>query len=326
MKKYLSKTNIFLTVLLFAAIIFTVIRIVFATTPNPGHSFSEVDVNQVTKTSDATLLTTETVVLADASAGAITLTLPAASGVTPRTLYFIKKIDSALANLVTIDGNGAETIDGSLTITLAHRGEGVVLQTDGTNWQVLQRTIYSVAAYKSKGSTLNQWYTSPNTGTAMGTGAPSANILRAIPFLVEKTTTIDQMAINVTTAAAGNARVGIYNDNGNNYPSALVVEATATTQINTGSTGVKIATDNLPVTLQPGLYWLAIVGNAAPTIRVFSVGTLIPILGYASTLPTNAQFGWSVSFTYAALPATFPSGASAIIGTPIPAVFVRISQ
>jgi hypothetical protein len=321
-----SKRNIILSILLLAAIVFSIITVVRATTPNPGHSFSEVDVNQVTKTTSATLLTTETVVLADASAGPITLTLPPAANVTPRTIYFIKKIDSSLANLVTIDGNASETIDGSLTITLAQRGEGVVLQTDGTNWRVLQRTVYDISAFRTKGSTLNQWYTSPFTGTALTTGAPTANVLRAIPFIVSKTTTIDSMAINVTTATSGMVRVGIYANNGNNYPGALVVEATSITQINTGTTGVKIATDNLPVTLQPGLYWLAIVSNAAPTIRTFSVGSLIPVLGFASNLPTNAQFGWSVSFTYAALPNPFPSGGSAITAAPIPAIFVRTSM
>ncbi|MBT9169471.1 MAG: hypothetical protein DDT19_02831 [Syntrophomonadaceae bacterium] len=320
----LSKRNIVLSIFLLAAIVFSIITVVRATTPNPGHSFSEINLHQVTRTTSATLLTTETVVLADASTGPITLTLPPAAGITPRTIYFIKKIDSALANLVTIDGNAAETIDGSLTITLAHRGEGIVLQTDGANWRILQRTVYDISAFRTKGATLNQWYTSPNTGAALGAGAPTANVLRAIPFIVSKTTTIDQMAISVTTAVAGLARIGIYADNGNNYPGALVVEATSVTQIDTGIAGVRIATGGLPVVLQPGLYWLAIVGNAAPTIRTFTVASMLPVLGYASTLPTAASLGWFVTFTYAALPSTFPAGGSVITTGP-PAIFVRTS-
>lgn len=324
-----SKRNIILSILLLVAIAFSIITIVRATTPNPGHSFTEIDVNQVKKTSSATLLTTETVVLADASAGAITLTLPPAANVTPRTIYFIKKIDSSLANLVTIVGNASETIDGSHSITLAQRGEGVVLQTDGTNWQVLQRTVYDISAYRAKGSTLNEWYTSPITGTALTTGAPSYNNLRVTPFIVSKTTTIDSMAIDVTSAGSGgttSARVGIYADNGNDYPGALIVDAGAVSTM--GSTGIKTFTTNLPVILQPGLYWLAYVNDCAstaPTIRAFAVASLIPVLGFASTLPTNAQFGWSVTFTYAALPATFPTGGAAITAVPIPAVFVRTS-
>lgn len=320
-----SKRNLILSILLLAAIVFSVIQIVRATTPNPGHPANEIDFNVVTKTTTATLLPSETVVLADASSGAFTITLPSVAS-TPYTLFFIKKIDAALANPVTIQGTGGQTIDGLTSIRLTHRGEGVTLQSDGANWQVLQRDVYDRPAFRSKGSTLNQWYTSPNTGTLLTTGAPTANVLRAIPFIVSKTTTIDQMAINVTTAAAGAARIGIYRDNGNNYPGALVVEATSATQINTGTTGVKIATNGLPVTLEPGLYWLAIVGNAAPTIRTFAVGSLLPVLGYGSSLGTAASFGWSVSFTYAALPTSFPTGGALITGTPIPAVYVRISM
>jgi len=204
-----------------------------------------------------------------------------------------------------------------------------MLQSDGTNWRVLGRNQYSLFAYRTKGSALNQWYSAPRTGVAMMTGAPSANNLRVIPFITEKLITIDQMAIMVTTAASGSyARIGIYRDNGNNYPGALVVEATSVTPISTGPpTGVKIATNGLPVTLEPGLYWLAIVGSAAPTLRTFSTASMIPVLGSPPPFPTAAQFGWIRPFAYNPLPNPFPpTGASLITGTPIPAIFVRISQ
>jgi hypothetical protein len=326
--KPLTIFNLVLGAMLLAAIIFTVIRIVNATTPNPGHSITEIDWPVVTKTGNATLTNSERVVLADATSGAFTLTLPTAAVSAPYAIFFIKKIDSSLANIVTIDGNGSETIDGLVNITLANRGEATILQSDGANWRVLSRRAYDVSGYRSKGSTLNQWYTSPNTGTALTTGAGTVNVLRTIPFIVSKVMTIDQMEINVTTAGAGgtgNARVGIYADNGNNYPGALVVDAGAAS---TTSTGVKAFTAGMPVTLDPGLYWLAYVhdnATTAPTVRAFAVASLNPVLGYASTLPTNAQFGWSVSFTYAALPGTFTAGGSAITAVPIWAVFVRTS-
>lgn len=325
-----NKRNIALTIVLFIAIIFSFFPIVHSTTPNPGHSFTEVDVNQVTKTGSATLTATETVVLADATTGALTLTLPAASSITPRTIFFIKKIDVALANQVTIDGNGSETVDGSLSITLENRGEGVLLQTDGSNWRILLRNTYDVNSYRMKGSTRNAWYTSAINGTAMTTGAGTVNVLRAIPFIVSEPTTIDQMAINVTTVGAGTAtaaRVGIYADDGNNYPGALMVDAGQVTNMN--ATGVKTFTTNLPVTLGQGLYWLAYVHNCnttAPTMRALAVGSIPPVLGVGATLPTGSSLGWSVSFTYAALPATFPSGGAVITAVPIWAVFVRVSS
>jgi hypothetical protein len=326
--KSLTLFNKVLGIMLLTAIAFTIMQVVFATTPNPGHSITEIDYPVVTKTGAATLTDSERVVLADATTAGFTLTLPTAAVSAPYAIFYIKKIDTALANIVTIDPNGSETIDGMLTITLTNRGETVMLQSDGTNWRLLSRRAYDVSGYRTKGSTLNQWYTSPNTGTALTTGAGTVNVLRAIPFIVSKVMTIDQMEINVTTLGAGgtgNARVGIYADNGNNYPGALVVDAGA---VATTSTGVKAFTTGLPVTLDPGLYWLAYVHNnatTAPTMRAFAVASLLPVLGYASTLPTNAQFGWSVAFTYAALPATFTAGGAAITAVPIWAVFVRTS-
>lgn len=322
--KVISRANALLTGALLVAISFSIVYIASATTPNPGHQANEVDFTVVTKTSNATLTAAETVVLADATSAAFTITLPSVSS-TPYTVFFIKKIDTTLANLVTIQGTSGQTFDGLTTLTLSKRGESVMLESDGSNWRVIARNGYSNFAYITKGSTLNQWYTAPSTGTALTTGAPTANVLRAIPFVVEKITTIDQMAINVTTLAAGAARIGIYKDNGNNYPGSLVVEATATTQINTGSTGVKTATDGLPVTLEPGLYWLAMVGNAASTIRSFAVASMIPVLGFASTLAVTPSLGWSVAYTYAALPATFTAGGAVITAVPIPAIFVRSS-
>lgn len=327
--KSLSLFNKVLGVLLLVAITFTIIQVAFATTPNPGHSITEIDRPVVTKTGAATLTDSERIVLADATTAAFTLTLPTAAVSTPYPIFYIKKIDSTLANIVTIATTSSQTIDGLTSITLANRGETVTLQGDGSNWRVISRRAYDVSGYRSKGSTLNQWYSSPNTGTALTTGAGTVNVLRAIPFVVSKVMTVDQMAINVTTVGAGGAgtaRVGIYADNGNNYPGALVVDAgTAVTT----STGVKTFTTGLPVDIDPGLYWLAYVhGNSttAPTVRAFAVASMTPILGYASTLPTNAQFGWSVAFTYAALPNPFTAGGAAITAVPIWAVYVRTSS
>lgn len=326
--KSLTLFNRVLGVMLLGAIVFTVFRVVFATTPNPGHPLTETDWPLVTKTGAATLTTSESVVLADATTAAFTITLPTAAASAPFPRFFIKKIDTALANLVTIDANGTETIDGMLTITLAQRGESVMIESDGSNWRILQRRDYDLSAYRSKGTTLNAWYTSAINNTAMTTGAGTVNVLRAIPYIVSKTTTVDQMAINVTTVGAGgtgNARVGIYADNGNNYPGALVVDAGAAV---TTSTGVKTFTTGLPVTLDPGLYWLAYVhdnATTAPTMRALAVGSIPPVLGTGSTLPLTPSLGWSVAFTYAALPATFTAGGAVITAVPIWAVFVRTS-
>jgi hypothetical protein len=91
--------------------------------------------NVTTITSNATLTSSQTVVLCDASSGAITVTLPAASGNDGRH-YHIKKIDSS-GNAVTIDGNGSETIDGETTQAVAVQYNSIQIVCDGSEWHIL---------------------------------------------------------------------------------------------------------------------------------------------------------------------------------------------
>lgn len=88
-----------------------------------------------TITVDTTLTTSNTVVLCDATTGAITVMLPAASGNGGRT-YYIKKIDSSV-NTVTVDANASETIDGDLTAVITLRYESITLVCDGSNWHLI---------------------------------------------------------------------------------------------------------------------------------------------------------------------------------------------
>ena len=69
----------------------------------------------------------------DTAAAAVTVTLPTAA--TADTIYHIKKIGST-AN-VTVDGNGAETIDGATTAVLTIQYESITLISDGTAWWIL---------------------------------------------------------------------------------------------------------------------------------------------------------------------------------------------
>ena len=64
--------------------------------------------------------------------GTVTVTLPAVSGVSGKMLW----VKNAGVGVVTVDGNGAETIDGSLTATLA-AGVAIHVVSDGSNWLVL---------------------------------------------------------------------------------------------------------------------------------------------------------------------------------------------
>ena len=102
-------------------------------------------------TASTTMAITDFAVDADATAGAITVRLPLASGSTFQTgsgmLMFIKKTDTS-ANTVTILASGADTLDfvGSSRILQA-RGDGMLFHSDGkNNWEKMAETLRAFAA------------------------------------------------------------------------------------------------------------------------------------------------------------------------------------
>ena len=80
-------------------------------------------------------LGTHTLTLCDATSGAFSVYLNSASSDEGKVRRF-KKTDSS-ANAVTIDGNGAETIDGSTTYVLADQNDTVTVVSDGSAWYTI---------------------------------------------------------------------------------------------------------------------------------------------------------------------------------------------
>ena len=74
-------------------------------------------------------------ILADAPAGAITLTLVAVASAAGKTLTVIKTDSSG--NAVTLDGNASETINGSTTHALAAQYNRVRIFCTGSAWLIL---------------------------------------------------------------------------------------------------------------------------------------------------------------------------------------------
>lgn len=70
-------------------------------------------------------------IIADATGGAFDVDLPSAVGIEGR-IYTLKKIDN-VAN-VTLQPDGAETIDGSSSVVLTDEDAVVIVQSDGSNW------------------------------------------------------------------------------------------------------------------------------------------------------------------------------------------------
>jgi hypothetical protein len=74
-------------------------------------------------------------IIADATAGAITMTLPPAALLSGR-IYVFKQINSG-ANAVIVDPSGAETIDGAATYTLSAQWNSVTIMSNGTAWFII---------------------------------------------------------------------------------------------------------------------------------------------------------------------------------------------
>ena len=113
-------------------------NVYYSATANPSkpenfYTFNEQ--NNVAVTEVAATYTAngfDTNIEANATAAAFTITLITAVG-NAGLKYKITKIDN-VANSVTVDGKGSETIDGAGTLALVSEGDSVYIESDGANW------------------------------------------------------------------------------------------------------------------------------------------------------------------------------------------------
>jgi len=90
-----------------------------------------------TYTANRTADATDNVMLVSAAAGAVTITLPTAVGITG-TVYTVKRTDTTYANAITIATTSSQTIDGVTTYTkLWVQYAYVQVISDGANWQII---------------------------------------------------------------------------------------------------------------------------------------------------------------------------------------------
>lgn len=118
-------------------------------------------VNYVSVSVDTTLGETHFAVSVSTTASAITITLPAAAACFGR-IYVIKKSTSD-ANVVTIDGDGAELIDGAATISLPAINDTVILQSTGTTFNIIAQRIDATTTTRGLISTGTQSFAGSKT-------------------------------------------------------------------------------------------------------------------------------------------------------------------
>jgi len=159
------------------------------------------------------------------------------------------------------------------------------------------------------------WYSSNIYGQSADlTEAATHNVTRAFPFIVGSGFTANRIQFEITafvTGANSFCNVGIYNDNGNLYPSTLVVDGG---QKSTQSNGVKFTDISTSLSANT-LYWLVYNCHKTPTFRSISPADIPSVLGWDANTPGASRqiTGWTAPRTYAStLPATFPAG-----GTPL---------
>lgn len=122
--------------------------------------FPDVPVHAVlTKTANYTVTVADRNKLIDGTANTWTLTLLAAATAGKGFLLPAKNSGSGF---ITIDPNGAETVDGAATLVLMP-GDEILLECDGSNWKSMSRYRPAVSSYKSVGQDSKNNAGTPNT-------------------------------------------------------------------------------------------------------------------------------------------------------------------
>lgn len=125
--------------------------------------------------------------------------------------------------------------------------------------------------------------------TTKNTIAATANRVYASPILIPDRITVDELATEVTTLSAGNARVGIYADD-DGLPGAKLYESG---DLDTGTTGVKTQT-GVATAVGPGIVWLAVQYSATPTVRAAASVLTQSLLGESAHFNPTVQTNHAV--------------------------------
>ncbi len=185
----------------------------------------------------------------------------------------------------------------------------------------------------------NSWRFLPNFSSLLGTSVPllttgltvcpfstnaterttlamTNNTSYWIPFMVNRNTSVSAISINVATAGGTSQEVGIYNSNPNNlYPNTLLGSVT----LATNTTGLRTGTLASAITLTPGIYWIALASNGAPTLTALNLSSLLTLAFSGVNAVTHYRN------TGTTLPSTAPTSGYSAGTTAFPLVLLTIS-
>lgn len=209
------------------------------------------------------------------------------------------------------DGNGYARLPAQSTGSIPTPGAGVNLGNRADN-----RVIYVATDGRTRELSTHPtpiYASGLRYGAQQGlfgtSNAQGNNVMRASPFYLPRTQTFVKIGTEITSAGSAGAliRLGIYADNGNLLPGALVLDAGTIdgTVLATATPGEITISENL----ECGLYWLAAVlqgaPSTAPTVRTNTGAASIPV-GGSTLIEAAASAGYSSnSAVSGALPGTF---------------------
>lgn len=238
-------------------------------------------------------------VACDTTGGTFAVTLPAASGGKGRIV--VKWTAGTAAPTIGLTGSDHyNTSAGPTLATPVLANESLQFESDGSAiWTVtaddapisqldLRYSVFGAKAGQAFASGL--WYAVPDVGSISTTTA-NPNPL-AGQFIVDRSITLSQIGIEITTLSAGSTvRLGIYNDNNGTLGTVLLDGGT----VSGAATGVQ--QNPTSQVIPPGRYW-AIAGGSNSTVA------------FKATVVT----GDSVGRTTASVPSGFSIGSYTVTG------------
>lgn len=204
------------------------------------------------------------------------------SGVNYRSAmsYIRTYIESFLGALAFLN-----TITVSFLSDATANAKSFLQAADYAAMRVLLGTVATIPQNRYVGNSVN-YYVIPGVGAVVTTTTKvlTANRIQYEPFIVETTTTFDQMIVEVTAAGtAGQVlRMAIYDMDIDGQPTTRKVDAGT---VAVDSLGIKTA--SITLTLNPGRYLKAYISDSTATLRAYRAGGRLTT-GFDVALGTSA--------------------------------------
>jgi hypothetical protein len=144
------------------------------------------------------------------------------------------------------------------------------------------------------------------------------NVLYASPMTIHRPTSFDRCGGRINSGGAGNAYIGIYSNDANNFPGTLLQSSGSMVLPASG-----YFSDPFSVTLSPGFYWSVILLSVTG-ISFFGRLDGSQHIPYNFVLPAGPWCNLINTYSFNPLPASYPT-AGTTLGTGVsPNIYFRV--